>query len=162
VSAQKRKGRKPLGSGPENLLECQVYGPEILASKTTNWISTQQVIMRFVYHESRSTVNVGRSATVTRRVAMATPRRSPQPRECSLDTRSILRGSRRRARDRDDGATVARLRRDAAHDFASIRAPIFAGDDVLSGLLLAAARRLRRLLERARRRQRRQRLAFAR
>ena len=44
---EKRKGRKPLGSGPENLLEGQVYGPEILAAKTTNWISMQQVIIEF-------------------------------------------------------------------------------------------------------------------
>jgi hypothetical protein len=55
---QKRKGRKPLGSGPENLIDCQVYGPEILAAKTTKRISTQQVIIWFVYHESRLAVNV--------------------------------------------------------------------------------------------------------
>jgi len=44
---QKRKGRKPFGSGPENLLERQVYGPDFLALKTTKQISTQEVIYPF-------------------------------------------------------------------------------------------------------------------
>ena len=58
LSAKKEKAGNLSAPAPKNLHEGQVYGPEILAVKTTKRISTQQVIIWFVYHESRLAVNV--------------------------------------------------------------------------------------------------------
>src|SRR4051812_43430869 len=59
-SAKKEKAGNLSAPAPKTCSNVRFYGPEILASKTTNWISMQQVIIQFQYHEYRRAVNPGR------------------------------------------------------------------------------------------------------
>jgi hypothetical protein len=54
---KKEKAGNLSAPAPKTRSNVRFYGPEILAWKTANRISTQQVIIQFQYHEYRLAVN---------------------------------------------------------------------------------------------------------